>query len=263
LPVELLCPECMAPLESPDGQTARCATHGGEFQILFTRVPLSLPPANLPPVILAERAVCVQHPAIAAVYSCRSCAAAICALCDFPQADGTHLCPNCAHRQAVAPPLIAVTMPEGARCVQHPNSPAAAQCKLCSGFMCATCTFDLPGGIKICPTCATAAPKLSPKRKKLLIGSYVLAVWCTIVMAALFGGMFRGFVRDKESREAFGMVLMLTLPLPSLIGVALGVSSMDKRLSNSIAMWIATAWNGVILAGFILLIILGIAKGGG
>jgi hypothetical protein len=88
-------------------------------------------------------------------------------------------------------------------------------------------------------------------------------VWCTIMMAGLFGGMFRGFVTDKESRELFGLVLMLLLPLPSLIGVALAVSSMDRRLPNTIAMWIATAWNGIILAGFILLIIAGIAKGGG
>jgi hypothetical protein len=218
--------------------------------------------ADAPPVMLSERAVCVQHPGLAATYSCRSCGAAICSLCDFPQPNGTHLCPNCASRLPGAPPLI-VAMPEGARCVQHPNSPAAAKCKLCGGFMCSTCTFDLPGGIKLCPTCATAPPKLSPKRKKFLIGSYALAVWCTIVMAALFGGMFRGFVQDSESRELFGMVLLLMLPVPSLIGLSLGVSSMDKRLPNSIAMWIATVWNGVILAGFIMLIILGMTKGHG
>lgn len=129
--------------------------------------------------------------------------------------------------------------------------------------MCSTCTFDLPGGIKLCPTCATATPKLSPKRKKLLIASYVLAVWCTIMMAGLFGGIFSGFVTDKESQELFGLLLMVLLPLPSLIGVALAVSSMDRRLPNTIAMWIATAWNGIILTGFILLIIAGIAKGGG
>jgi hypothetical protein len=126
--------------------------------------------------------------------------------------------------------------------------------------MCQTCTFDLPGGIKICPTCATAAPKLSPKRKKLLIASYALAVWCTIVMVALFGGMFRGFVHSKEDQETLGLVFTFLLLLPSVTGFALGLSSMDKRFSNSIAMWIATAWNGVILGGFLLLIIVGLMK---
>ncbi len=126
--------------------------------------------------------------------------------------------------------------------------------------MCQTCTFDLPGGAKICPTCATAAPKLSPKRKKLLIASYVLAVWCTIVMMALFGGMFRGFVRDKDDQEVLGLIFICLLLAPSITGLALGLSSMDKRLSNSIAMWVATVWNGVILAGFLLLEIVGLMK---
>jgi hypothetical protein len=127
--------------------------------------------------------------------------------------------------------------------------------------MCGTCAFDLPGGVKVCPTCATAAPKLSPKRKKLLIGSYALAVWCTIAMVALFAGVFSGMVRNREERELVGILLMLLLPLPSLVGVALGVSAMDRRLPNTIAMWIATVWNGVILGGFILLMIVGMMKG--
>jgi hypothetical protein len=214
-------------------------------------------------------AVCVQHPSVTAVYTCQNCCSDICETCNFPQPDGSHLCPNCASRQATVPPLIsappvitnAPVIPQGVRCVQHPNLPATAKCQACGGFMCQTCTFDLPGGMKICPTCATATPKLSPKRKKFLIGSYVFAVWCTVVMAALFGGAFRDFAHDKASEELFGMLLMFLLPIPSLIGVALGVSAMDRRLPNSIGMWIATAWNGLILAGFILLIIVGLAKG--
>ena len=126
--------------------------------------------------------------------------------------------------------------------------------------MCQTCSFDLPGGIKICPTCATAAPKLSPKRKRLLIASYVLAVWCTIVMMALLGGMFRGLVRDKEDQELLGLIFIFLLLVPSITGFALGLSSRDKRLSNSIAMWIAIVWNGVILGGLILLEIVGLMK---
>jgi hypothetical protein len=264
--VELLCPECLAPLESADGQTARCTTHGGEYQILFARQPFAAPAmAAMPPVILGEGAVCVQHPSVPALLTCDNCEAPMCATCDFPQATGLHLCPNCATAQAYAPPVMttaAQAIPEGVHCPQHPNSRAVAKCKVCGGFMCNTCTFDLPGGIKLCPTCATATPKIRPKRKKLLIASYVLAVWCTIMMAGLFGGMFRGFANDEESRKLFGLVLMLLLPLPSLVGVALAVSSMERRVPNTIAMWIATAWNGIILAGFVLLIIVGIAKGG-
>jgi len=77
-------------------------------------------------------------------------------------------------------------------------------------------------------------------------------------MAALLAGAFKGMARNKEDQEAFGMLLMLLLLVPSIIGVALGVSSMDRRLPNSIAMWIATIWNGMILAGFLLLMIVGL-----
>lgn len=93
-----------------------------------------------------------------------------------------------------------------------------------------------------------------------MIGSFALAIWCTIVMTALFGGIFRGLVNNKEDQELLGLFMMLLLLVPSIIGVALGVSSMDRRLPNSIAMWIATVWNGVILGGFILLMIVGMMK---
>jgi hypothetical protein len=261
--VELLCPECLTPLQSVDGQKARCPAHDSEFQILFTRIPLpSTVQADQPPVILAPDAVCAQHPSVAAAYACGSCGAALCVTCDFPQSDGSHLCPNCAQRQAAVPPVLAVAavLPSGVRCAQHANLAATSQCRVCGAFMCQTCVFDLPGGIKVCPACATAAPKLSPKRKKLLIGSFALAVWCTIVMAALFAGIFRGFIRNKEDQQLFGILLMFLLLVPSIIGFAMGLSSMDRRLSNSIAMWIATVWNGVILGSFILLIIVGLMK---
>ena len=128
--------------------------------------------------------------------------------------------------------------------------------------MCDTCKFELPGGIHICPSCATTTrTTINPKRKKMLIGSFALAVWCTLVMGAMMAGAFRSMVTDKVSEQAFGLLLMFILVIPSIIGLALGVSSMDRRLPNTIAMWIATVWNGLILGGFILLMIIGILKG--
>src|SRR5689334_20258548 len=130
----------MAPLESADGQTARCATHGGQYQILFTRIPLAIPPlAELPPVLLQEGSACANHPTVFAAFTCKRCGSPICATCAFPQPDGSHLCPNCATQQSYAPPPLSsrLPMPEGVRCVQHPNSAATAQCKVCGGFMCA------------------------------------------------------------------------------------------------------------------------------
>ena len=37
--MDMLCPECMGSLVSSDGQTAVCSTHGGRYQVLFSRYP--------------------------------------------------------------------------------------------------------------------------------------------------------------------------------------------------------------------------------
>lgn len=239
--------------------------------------------AEPPPILLEQDAACAYHASVNAVCTCKLCGAAICSVCDLSQSDGSHICPNCATQEA-PPPLInplrlaphstvpptsysavppAPPMPAGVHCAQHAHLQATAQCKLCGAFMCQTCTFDLPGGLRICPECATAAPTVSPGRKKLIIGSFALAIWCTIVWASVLGGMFRGLIRDREGQRVLGWMLTLLVPIPSLIGLTLGVSSMERRSANPISMWIASVWNGVILAGFMLIFVIGMLKGGG
>lgn len=275
-------------MESCDGQTARCARHGGEFQILFTRTPPPAPAPVEPPPIPRQSAVCAYHPTVAAVGTCQLCGTPICGPCDVPRFDGGHLCRNCLGREpaaplqppasaepaapmklaaplklavVAAPPIINVTPPvspflPGVYCQQHTKVQATSKCKVCGAFMCHTCAFDLPGGAKICPACATAPPKLNSTRKKLLIGSFVSATWCTIASVAVYGGMLRGLAADRETRLILGWLIIGFLPVPSLIGLTLGLSSMERRASTTIGMWIATAWNGLILGIFILRMVL-------
>src|SRR6185312_12549672 len=109
--MEMLCPECMAPLVSSDGQTAVCPTHGGNYRILFTRFPLAAPAVNaLSPesgeVVGTAVAVagtnpatsmrCVRHPEVPAIAMCVNCRAPVCQTCDFMFPGGVHLCPACA-----------------------------------------------------------------------------------------------------------------------------------------------------------------------
>jgi hypothetical protein len=128
--------------------------------------------------------------------------------------------------------------------------------------MCSTCDFALPGGAHICPSCA-AAPKtnLSPRRKKLMIWSYILAGWCTIGMVVLFSGILAGMADSKAGEEALGGALMIFVVVPSIVGTCLGFSARDKRLPTSIAVWIAIIWNAIILGCFGLLMAIGMAKG--
>jgi len=262
--MEFVCPVCMGSLVSADGENARCTVHEGQFRILFSRHPLPLPArgASVAPVALAENAVCAHHPSVAATHACRDCETPICATCAFSEPDGSQLCPQCATRREATGQLGATApslpLPEGVRCVQHPHLAATGQCKSCGAFMCGTCAFQLPGGIQVCPACAISPQaKLSPKRKKMLIGSFVMASWCTLVLAALMGGLLSAFAQDEAGEQALGMILFLLVLAPSIIGVALGVSSMERRLENTAPMWIATVWNGLILGAFLLLMIYG------
>jgi hypothetical protein len=276
--MEFVCPECLGSLLTQDGQTAHCTTHGGQYRILFSR--WQPPP---PPVMtgalgaleyqLVPGAVCVQHPQVPAAHVCRDCGTALCVTCAFAQADGSQLCPNCALRApaaAVPPRLnavgeglpVPVAVPLGAHCVQHSNLPATAQCKSCGAFMCATCDFVVAGGLHLCPACATSPrTTLSPRRKGLLIGSFAAALWCSVLMVALMAGAFASFAGTKEGEQMMGVILTLILLAPSIVGLSLGLSAMDRRLFNPPVVWIAIIWNAIVLGGFVLLCAVGILMG--
>jgi uncharacterized Zn finger protein (UPF0148 family) len=261
----MLCPDCLAPVVSRDGRTARCTTHGGQFQVLFLRRPLDAPAreANTPCPAVGSGAKCRQHPTVPASQTCDDCGTPICATCIFNEPDGRIFCPECATRRATTGSTRLSPLPAGAFCVQHSRVAATAQCKICGACMCDTCKFEVPGGIYICPSCAvTPHAALSPKRKKMLVGSYALAIWSTVVMMALFAGAFRSLVGNRDAQQILGFVLLLILVAPATIGVSLGVGVMDRRHPNSMAVWMATIWNGIILGGFLLLMIIGLMKGG-
>jgi hypothetical protein len=127
--------------------------------------------------------------------------------------------------------------------------------------MCSTCDFALPGGVHVCPACASA-PKtnLSPRRKKLMIASYVMAGIATLSLALVFTGAIRGLADDKTEANAFAGLLTILIIITSIAGTCLGVSAMDKRLPTPIALWVVTIWNAIILACFGLLFIIGFSK---
>jgi hypothetical protein len=255
--VERHCPVCLAPLESGDGRTAVCPAHGGRFKILFLRTPLPVPPPaqKAPPWPPAAGPMCSQHPSVPAFHECGDCGTPVCETCASHEPDGRRLCPECAGRHA---PPAAPALPAGIHCVQHANLPATAQCQGCGAFLCDTCKFELSDGLCLCPVCATTPrTTLSPKRRKMLIGSYALAVWGTLVLGALMGGAFRGMITSKDDEQAFGLILLLLLLPAAIAGVSLGVGIMNRRSPNSIAVWIATLWNAAVLGLFIMLCIIG------
>src|SRR2546430_3237079 len=134
--MELLCPQCMGTLETVDGKSARCITHGGEFQILFSPWQPAAPPVVQQTEGIAFQltpgAMCFQHQTVPAAFVCQQCGAPVCAVCVFDQDDGRKLCPPCVARSVRAggwaPPTAVAAIPTGVHCVQHPNLPATQKC---------------------------------------------------------------------------------------------------------------------------------------
>ncbi len=153
------------------------------------------------------------------------------------------------------PPPIA-----GMHCVQHPNLPAIHQCHSCGAYMCATCDFALPNGYHLCPTCATKPQSnLSPKRRGSMIWSFVCA-----------GGASIGFVflmivaasarRSGFDQNALGILMTFCIFIPSVVGLGIGYGAIDRRFQNPPSLWIATIWNSVIVAVFLLLCLVGLMR---
>lgn len=280
--MDLVCPECLGTLIPQGEESVRCSTHGGEYKVLFSRqLPPALTPAGAvsealgsagteesqPPMIPASQCFCTQHPRVQAAFLCRICGKPMCWTCAFREPDGTALCPECfAHPGVVEPsppPAIeraaSEPMPAGAHCIQHPQVAATQRCRLCGALVCDTCDFVLPGNVHVCPTCASKPRSgLSPKRKKLLIGSLALALWTTVGMTCLLCGAFAAMVQSNAEQEALGMVLMLFVLFPAVVGLGLGISVKDRRLANPPSIWIAIIWNAIMVGSFVLLMIIGI-----
>ena len=220
--MEMICPQCRAPLAMNGSDSARCtSTHAAQFQVLFKRAPRVPPPPATP--VSSELAA-------------------------EPSADAGGVATS-------PPPLAPQALYPGMHCVQHPAQAATAQCKSCGGYMCPTCDFLLPGGVHLCPTCATRPQTgLSPARKRAMIVACALAAWGTLWMGVIFAGVFAG---SKMNENLLGWIFILVILVPAITGFSWGFGAINRRLANPPLLWVATIWNGLILGGFLLLCIIG------
>jgi hypothetical protein len=110
----------------------------------------------------------------------------------------------------------------------------------------------------VCPDCATKSDqRLSSSRKTLLGWSYALAIWCTLGLVVLLSGALAEFAADPQSAELLGVGVWVLIFIPALIGMALSLSSVDRRLRNPPAVWGAVVWNGLLMGVLLLLTIAG------
>lgn len=259
---KLICPTCYGSVTVMDGANAVCTLNGHRFQVLHLREGLfaTAPPAPaMPPPTFAQGPAsgttqCAQHPSVVADRVCASCGTPLCGTCAFPADGGQSLCVNCIG-QPRTPGYGPVVV--GAKCINHPAVDAVARCTSCSAPVCRTCDFVFDGDLHVCPNCATRteAP-LSPKRRKNLIISFVLAGVATLSTFVFFVAAVA--VTDEAALEAMGAMLMFLGFGPSAIGMGLGLAVRDRRLSTPPVAWVAIVWNGLVLAGLIALVCFGL-----
>ena len=216
------------------------------------------PAAAAPSVPAVEPIVqCPHHPAVVANCKCTMCGAQICQACTETSANGTVTCRRCSTMAPWERPTVVAAAPITGKCRQHPQSQAVRLCATCGAPVCATCDFAFPGDVHLCPICATEVPQtVSGRRKGRAIWAIGLAVWGTMALVVLLAVAPQ---MEPRQAEALGILSTYVGLIPTLIGLGIGVASFERRMANPPIVGVGAVWNGVLMAGWLLIIVIGVS----
>jgi hypothetical protein len=221
---------------------------------------------------------CKTHGAVPASYSCASCRQPICDDCARTTDTGTIVCPSCEKPETLDTLDTVATTAEydlrtpapkadyrptihfGNPCKIHPEATAVASCNNCGAMVCSTCDFAFPGGIHLCPGCATNPKQgLSKRRKTMTMVSLGLGIFNLLASGGLFILSVAVARSNPEAANALGCFVILLL-VSAAVGFALGLSAYNRRTENPFFIWIGPVLNGLIGLLWLGLIILGLAS---
>ena len=182
--------------------------------------------------------------------------------------DGGICCSNCysqAPKPESAAPAPSVSSFQAAPtttsergCPQHPLLPPVAFCKMCGKGSCVTCDFFFPPNLHLCPVCVTTAhAKLTPLRRKYLVTAFVMAAWSSLGVIALISGIFASLAQDAGTEMVLGLAIIAVVTVPSTIGTGVAWAALKKGGPNPIGIWVALAWNVLLLGAMVLLMVVG------
>lgn len=254
----LLCPECKRDLVVRDGATAVCPVHG-TYRVLYQRVPVSAAvraPVRTEPL---PGEVCLQHPEVAATRLCAECGQPMCETCTFVLPGDRSVCPRCVSRPR--PALSGPTpVSAGVMCATHPSVQAVHYCAACQAPICATCDFSYGGDLHLCPKCATnPRPMVSAARRAKAIISLGLAALASL---ALIGFLLASASSATSGDQAGAVGLFYLTLILSVAGVAVALTTRERRAANSPLSWVGIIWNAVLLGAMLLLMVVGSFSGG-
>lgn len=144
-------------------------------------------------------------------------------------------------------------------CLNHPSIRADLYCMRCDRPICQVCAFEV-GLRTFCPDCMLAGD--TPEQKKASFNYGIGSVLLAVLSVALLIGMF-GAYAAMESKQAEIMANGLgLLVIASLLGgLTLGLVGRDQaRRTGSPLATLGMVSNGVILAVYLGLMILGLSK---
>jgi hypothetical protein len=133
---------------------------------------------------------------------------------------------------------------------------AVAFCGRCGNGICAVCKFDEPAGVR-CPHCMGAAAPEAPRGStKGAIASLALAVMSALCLIGFFGTAVV-WADDPELEAALGLLFLVPFG-GTIAGLALGFVAKDEaRRQGSVVAMLGVASNGILLAGLMVLVLIG------
>jgi len=138
-------------------------------------------------------------------------------------------------------------------CINHPNKTKVYRCLICGRPVCSVCAFSIPSG-ELCPSCMCSGRRAGASG----LGKSLGALGCSMLTLVFFVvGAVIG-----ETNAGLGELLMGIGMLGSIIaGLALGLVAQDEcRRSGSPLGTIGVVVNGLLLGGYVILVIVGLAS---
>jgi len=158
-----------------------------------------------------------------------------------------------------APPTRGIANRSALYCALHPAVEAVHRCAECKSPICATCDFAFPGGIHLCPPCATnPKQKLTPGRRNKIMWSIGIGAACLIGSLGMIV-LVRTVGADREVLQMTGCMIMIFL-LVSVIGLVLGLTSFSRKTFNPAYIWVGVILNGLVVLLWSLLMVVGLMR---
>ncbi|HET9450294.1 MAG TPA: hypothetical protein VFO83_05405 [Aggregicoccus sp.] len=153
-------------------------------------------------------------------------------------------------------------LPSASTCRTHPATSVASFCTACGGPFCAVCLFTTPQG-PLCPECAMRPPTQAGS-SRLLLRSLLSLLGAVVGTGTLFAMFLWQALSGTEMPEGVSSLLGILALVSTVGGLSMGLLARDAaRGRRSPLALVGLISNGILLALYVTLAVVGIAMGEG